>query len=52
VATDADELAGLLSSGRVSPHIGGRYPLSRAADALAELAHRRAIGKVLVLPGG
>jgi NADPH2:quinone reductase len=51
VARDSAELAELLARGRVSPHVGSRFPLREAAAALAELAERRAIGKVLVIPG-
>ena len=52
ILRDTTELAALLASGRVAPHIGGRYPLSQTAAALAELGERRAIGKVLVLSDG
>jgi NADPH:quinone reductase len=51
VARDGEELAALLAEGRLSPHVGGRFPLTEARAALAELAERRAIGKVLVIPG-
>lgn len=51
VARDRAELTQLLASGRVVPHIGARYPLEETAAALGELAERRALGKVLVLPG-
>jgi NADPH2:quinone reductase len=51
VARDRAEVAELLASGRVVPHIGGRYPLERSAQALSDLAERRAVGKVLVEPG-
>lgn len=51
VARDRAELAELLASGRVVPHVGGRYPLSQTAAAMTELAGRRALGKILVLPG-
>jgi len=50
ILRDNTELAELLASGRVAPHISHRYRLSEAAAALAELGERRAIGKVLVLP--
>lgn len=51
VVRDEAEVAELLASGRVAPHIGARYPLDQAAQALSELADRRAVGKVLVEPG-
>lgn len=52
MADDDAELAGLVASGRVVPHVGARFPLAETGRALAELAERRAIGKVLVLPHG
>jgi NADPH:quinone reductase len=51
VARDNAELTELLATGQVAPHVGARFPLSEAGAALAELAQRRAIGKVLVIPG-
>lgn len=51
VARDRTELADLARSGRVVPHISAVYPLEQSAEALAELAERRAVGKVLVTPG-
>lgn len=51
VARDRIELAGLLASGKVVPHVGASYPLAQAPAAMADLAERRAMGKVLVLPG-
>ena len=41
-----------LAAGRIRPHVGARYPLMRAGDALLDVAERRAVGKVIVLPGG
>lgn len=37
-------------SGRLRPHTSATYPLGRAADALREMAERRAMGKVVVVP--
>lgn len=51
VARDEAEVAELLASGRVVPHVGARYPLEQASRALSDLAERRALGKVLVEPG-
>lgn len=51
VARDEAEVAELLASGRVVPHVGARYPLEHASRALSDLAERRALGKVLVEPG-
>ena len=49
-ARDSAELAELLATGRVMPHVSARYPLAKTAQALNDLAERRATGKVLVLP--
>lgn len=50
VARDRAELRHLLATGRVVPHVSARFPLADAALALAEVADRRAVGKVLVEP--
>jgi len=50
-ARDVAELAELVRSGRARPHISATYPLEGAGHALADLAGRRAMGKVLVVPG-
>lgn len=50
VARNEAELMELVISGRLRPHATSRHPLDRVADALAEVAERRAIGKVLVIP--
>ena len=47
---DLGELAELSATGRVTPHISASYPLEEAGAALADLADRRATGKVLVVP--
>jgi NADPH2:quinone reductase len=39
-----------LASGRVVPHVSAVYPLKQADRALADLAERRATGKVLIEP--
>lgn len=44
------ELTDLLTSGRVSPHIGAVFPLEQAAAALGEVAAGRAVGKILLDP--
>jgi NADPH2:quinone reductase len=38
------------ADGRIKPHIHGRYPLERTAEALGVLARREAMGKVVVEP--
>lgn len=37
-------------AGKLRPHTSAAYPLERAADALRDLAERRAMGKVVVAP--
>jgi NADPH2:quinone reductase len=49
-ARDAAELAALARAGRAAPHISATYPLEQVGRALADLAERRATGKVLVDP--
>lgn len=39
----------LLTGGRIDPPIGGRYPLAAAAEALAAVEDRRALGKLVLL---
>ena len=48
LARNEDELAGLLASGTVRPHIGATYPLDRTAEALRLVADGQAVGKVLI----
>jgi NADPH2:quinone reductase len=50
VERDRLELQELARTGRVVPHISAVYPLEKASRALADLAERRAVGKVLVTP--
>lgn len=42
------ELGELLTSGRVSPHVGATFALADTATALRQVADGRAIGKVLI----
>ena len=44
----AGVLQDLIERGLISPIIGARYPLARAADALCEIDERRATGKVIL----
>ncbi len=44
-----DRLAELLSTGAVTPLIGGRYPLAHVRDALADLEGGRITGKAVVV---
>ncbi len=43
------ELIELYRRGSIKPLITERYPLERAADAIARLAQRRALGKIVVV---
>ncbi len=47
-ARDEQELLALVADGRLVPRVSSVHPLERAAEALREVADRRAIGKVLV----
>jgi NADPH2:quinone reductase len=49
-ARDVVELAALAEAGRAVPYISATYPLEETGRALADLAERRAMGKVLVDP--
>ncbi len=42
------ELLAMYSDGKIKPHVTSRYPLSAGAEAIKELADRRAKGKVVV----
>lgn len=46
----ADELFGMISSGKIIVDISQRYPLSEAAKAQTELAGRRTMGSTILLP--
>jgi len=47
---DREELRALFADGKVRPYVSAVYPLDRVADALREVADRRALGKVVVDP--
>jgi NADPH2:quinone reductase len=38
----------LLSDGKIHPHIGARFPLAQAVDAMRMLQDRKVIGKVII----
>lgn len=40
----------MLAEGKLHPHIGARFDLDHAADAMRMLAERKAVGKVIVEP--
>lgn len=46
------ELAELLATGAVRPHIGAVYPLDQVSGALRQVADGRAVGKVVIELGG
>ena len=43
------ELLEFYARGQVKPHISARYPLAAAGQAIADLAARRALGKIVVM---
>jgi NADPH:quinone reductase-like Zn-dependent oxidoreductase len=51
-ARNEAELAALLATGTVVPHVGAVYPLEQAAAALRHVADGRAVGKVIVQVAG
>jgi NADPH2:quinone reductase len=48
--TARETLGAWLASGRIAPHVGGRFPLERCAEALRTVAERRALGKLVIEP--
>lgn len=50
VRTDLAELFDLAAEGGLAVTIGGRFPLSRAAEAHAALESRRTMGKLVLMP--
>lgn len=52
-AVDAchEELTKLAARGAIEPLIGGRVPLSAAADAVQRVADGDSVGRLVVLPG-
>jgi NADPH:quinone reductase len=49
-AAGMEELLGWLAASKLKPHLAGRYPLARAAEAIASLASRKVAGKLVVEP--
>jgi NADPH:quinone reductase len=43
-----DELAAMWADGRLTPHVSKTYPLAEAAQAIRDVAERRAVGRVVV----
>jgi NADPH2:quinone reductase len=50
LAESVKQLADWHRTGRIAPHISATLPLSRGAEALAMVADRKVIGKVVVRP--
>jgi len=48
-AQNVKELMALYSEGKIRPHVSEHFPLERAGDAIAHLASRKAMGKVVVV---
>ena len=48
---NVEELIGWWREGKLRPHVSSTYPLERAAEAIRELADRKAKGKVVVTVG-
>ncbi len=46
----ASELIELTASGKLRPHVSGRFPLEGAGQALRSLMDRKALGKVVIEP--
>ena len=47
-ARNCGELLALYEKGAIKPRVSERFPLARAGEAIAWLAERRAIGKIVV----
>jgi NADPH2:quinone reductase len=52
LVADLRQLSAWYAAGKVRPPVTERVPLEAAADAIARLASRRAMGKLVVLPRG
>jgi NADPH:quinone reductase len=48
LSRDAAELLDWYQNGKLRPHICARFPLAKAGEAIAQLAARRAMGKIVV----
>ena len=47
-AANVRELMDLYAAGKIKPYVSERFPLEKAGDAIAHLASRKAMGKVVV----
>lgn len=50
-AQNVKELMALYADGKIKPHVSETFPLARAGEAIAHLASRKAMGKVVVVTG-
>ena len=50
-AQSIDDLLKLYAQGKIKPHVSERFPLERGAEAIAHLASRQAMGKVVITVG-
>ena len=50
-AAHVAELFDLLKAGKINPRVSARFPLERGGEAIAMLADRKAVGKVVVTMG-
>jgi NADPH2:quinone reductase len=48
-ARNVKELMALYAAGKIRPHVSEHFPLERAGEAIAHLASRKAMGKVVVV---
>jgi NADPH2:quinone reductase len=48
-AQNVRELMALYAAGKIKPYVSERFPLAKAGDAIAHLASRKAMGKVVVV---
>lgn len=49
---NVEQLGAWWREGRISPFVSATFPLEQGADAIRELAERRAVGRVVVTVGG
>ncbi|MEG9861540.1 MAG: NADPH:quinone oxidoreductase family protein [Parvularculales bacterium] len=50
-AKNCEELMALYLDGKIKPHVSVTYPLEKTAQALNDMAARKVIGKIVVVPG-
>ena len=50
-ARNVKELMDLYAAGKIKPYVSEHFPLEKAGEAIAHLANRKAMGKVVVVTG-